>query len=74
MSWGSEAILMEKKTVRHTSTRDVKKTSTVRHLALLRHLICKLMEWGIFSSLKGEDFNIHKGDCVCVGEAQVDAG
>lgn len=33
-----------------------KKASTVEHLTLLRHLICKLMEWGIFFIIKGGRF------------------
>lgn len=68
--WGSDDD-DDEKTLRHTFA-EMKKASTVERLMLLRHLICKLRGWESFfySSLKGENFNIHeKRDSLgCVRE------
>lgn len=66
--WGNLVRRWWEKIVRHTFAE----STMMFFKTLLRHLICKLMEWGIcFFSLKGEDCNIHKNTAVVLVKESV---
>lgn len=73
MLWGSDD---EKKKLWGTLCRDEKRKTRVygSESNVTQTFDMQIMEWGVFSSLKGEIFNIHRKDIRvgCVGE-RVDA-